>query len=156
MASRIYTVSFDADAATTADDLLELDAAAEKPIAVLGWHLSQTTETGDAAEEMIRYAWVRGNTTSGSGGAAITPRPCNLTDTAAGFAAEGNNTTPASAGTAVSLFQGAFNLRVPELVWLPDGCEFVTSGTALLCMRLLAAPADSTSFSCTVWVREDG
>lgn len=154
--SRIYTVSFDVDAATTADDLLELDAAAEKPITVIGWYLSQSTELGDAAEEAIRYAWVRGNTTTGSGGSTATPRPCNLTDAAAGFTCETNNTTAASAGTAVSLFQGAWNLRVPDLVWLPEGCGFVTSGTALLCLRLLAAPADSTSFAVTAWVLEDG
>jgi hypothetical protein len=153
---RIYTVSSDVDAATTADDIVELDAAAEKPITVLGWYLSQSTELGDAAEEAIRYAWVRGNTTSGSGGASATPRPCNLTDTAAGFTCETNNTTAASAGTAVTLFAGAWNLRNPDLVWLPEGCGFTTSGTALLCLRLLAAPADSTSFAVTAWVLEDG
>jgi hypothetical protein len=154
--SRIYTVSFDVDAATTADDFLELDAAAEKPITVLGWYLSQSTELGDAAEEGIRYAWVRGNTTSGSGGSTATPRPCNLTDAAAGFTCETNNTTPASSGTAVQLFAGAWNLRNPDLVWLPDGCGFVTSGATLLCCRLLAAPTDSTSFAITAWVLEDG
>jgi hypothetical protein len=156
MTGRVYTVSSDVDAATTADDIIELDAAAEKPIAVLGWYLSQSTELGDAAEEGIRYAWVRGNTTSGSGGASVTPRPVNISDAAAGFTTEMNNTTAASAGTAVNLFQGAWNLRYPDLVWLPEGCEMTTSGTVLLCLRLLAAPTDSTSFALTVWVREDG
>lgn len=156
MSGRIYTVSSDVDAATTADDIIELDAAAEKPISVLGWYLSQSTELGDVAEEGIRYAWVRGNTTSGSGGASKTPVPCNISDVAAGFTAEMNNTTVASSGTAVNLFQGAWDLRVPDLVWLPDGCEFGTSGTILLCLRLLAAPADSTSFALTVWVKEEG
>jgi hypothetical protein len=153
---RVYTVSSDVDAATTADDIVELDAAAEKPITVLGWLFSQSTETGDAAEEMIRYAWVRGNTTSGSGGASATPRPCCLTDTAAGFTAETNNTTAASAGSPVSLLQTAFNLRLGEQIWLPEGCGFTTSGTGLLVLRLLAAPADSTSFAVTVWVLEEG
>jgi hypothetical protein len=128
--ARVYTVEFEADAATTADDLIELDAAAEKPITVLGWFLSQGTELGDAAEEQLRYRWVRGNTTSGSGGASATPRPVNLTDTAAGF--------------------------VGEQIWLPEGCGLVTSGTALLCLRLLAAPADSVSLTGTVFVREEG
>jgi hypothetical protein len=154
--ARVYTVEFEADAATTADDLIELDAAAEKPITVLGWFISQGTELGDAAEEQLRYRWVRGNTTSGSGGASVTPRPVNLTDTAAGFVCEAGNTTAASAGTAVNLFSGNFNVRVGEQIWLPEGCGIVTSGTALLCLRLLAAPADSVSLTGTVFVREEG
>jgi hypothetical protein len=156
MPGRIYTVEFESDAATTADDLVELDAAAEKPIEVIGWFLSQSTELGDAAEEQLRYSWVRGNTTSGSGGASKTPRPVNLTDTAAGFVAEVGNTTPASSGTAVTLFSNDFNVRVGEQIWLPDGAQITTSGTILLCLRLLAAPADSVSISGTIFVREQG
>lgn len=151
---RIYTVEFESDAATTADDLVELDAAAEKPIEVIGWVLGQSTEIKEAEEEMIRYRWIRGNTTSGSGGASATPRPMDSADVAAGFAAEVGNTTPASAGTAVNLYSGGYNVRVGEQIWLPEGCGFFTSGTALLCMRLAAAPTDSVSFTGTVWVRE--
>lgn len=152
--ARVYTVEFENDAATTADDLLELDAAAEKPIEVIGWVLGQTTEIKEAEEEMIRYRWVRGNTTSGTGGAAVTPRPVDAVDTAAGFVAEAGNTTAASAGTAVNMYSGGYNVRVGEQIWLPEGAGLWTSGTALLVMRLMAAPADSISFTATVWVRE--
>src|SRR5215218_4366780 len=102
--SRQYTVEFEGTAVTTAVDLWELDAAAEKPIEVIGWFISQSTELGDAQEEQIRYRWVRGNTTSGSGGTATTPRPCDLDAPAAGFVAEACNTTAASAGTAINVF----------------------------------------------------
>lgn len=153
---RTYTVEFESDAATTADDLMELDAAAEKPIEVIGWSIRQSTEIKEAEEEQIRYRWVRGNTTSGSGGAAATPRPVNMTDAAAGFAAEVGNTTAASAGTAVNLWSGNFNLRVGEDIWLPADAGLWTSGTTLLVCRLLAAPTDSVSFTMTVVVVEHG
>ena len=151
---RVYTVEFESDAATTGDDLFELDAAAEKPIEVIGMFLSQSTEVGDAAEEMIRYRIIRGHTTSGSGGASVTPRPVDSTDAAAGFVCEVGNTTVASAGTAVNLHSGNFNVRVGEQIWLPEGCGWCTSGTSLLVCRLVAAPADSVSFTGTLYVRE--
>lgn len=151
---RVYTVEFESDAATTGDDLFELDAAAEKPIEVFGLFISQSTEVGDAAEEMIRYRIIRGHTTSGSGGAATTPRPVDAADSAAGFACETNNTTVASAGTAVNLHSGNFNVRAGEQLWLPEGAGWWTSGTSLLVCRLVAAPADSVSFTGTLYVRE--
>lgn len=158
MAGRIYTVGFDGVAVTTAVDLIELDAAAGKPIEVLGWDISQSSDVGDAAEEILRYKWVRGNTTSGSGGSTATPRPANLTDAAAGFTCETNNTTAASVGTAVDVIPGmTWNVRQGSApIWLPEGCELVTSEATLLCLRLSAAPADSLTISCTVWVRELG
>lgn len=157
MSSRYFSVEFDNIAiAAATTDLVELLAATNKPIAVIGWEIGQSTELGDAAEEGLRFRWVRGNTTSGSGGTATTPRPMNLSDSAAGFACEVGNTTAASAGTAVNLYSTAWNIRGPWAVWLPEGCEMVTSGTTLLVLRPVAAPTDSVSFSGTVFVREDG
>jgi hypothetical protein len=157
MSGRFYTVEFDALAiAVTTTDIIELDAAAEKPIKVLGWTIGQSTDMGDAQAEALRYRWVRGNTTGGSGGSAPTPRPCNPSDVAAGFTAETGNTTAASAGTAVNLATVPWTIQAPDWVWLPDGCEFGTSGTSLLVMRLVAAPTDSVTLSGTVWVLEEG
>jgi hypothetical protein len=154
---RVYSCEFDNlsfSAATT--DIFELDAAAEKPIKVLGWIIGQTSDMGDAAAEGLRYRWVRGNTTSGSGGTATTPRPMHVTDAAAGFACEAGNTTAASAGTAVNLVTAPWTIQQADLIWLPAGCEFDTSGTALLVMRFVAAPTDAITLSGTVWVEEEG
>lgn len=157
MSARIYTVSFENVAVTASQDFFELDAAAEKPIEVLGWDISQFSDLGDAAEEILRLKWIRGHTTSGSGGSSVTPRPVNATDAAAGATCEANNTTIASAGTAIDLWAGTLNIRQGSApIWLPDGCEFTTTGTSLLCLRLMAAPADSLSMSGTVWIREQG
>lgn len=158
MSERVYTVTFDGVTVTTAGgdaDLFELDAAAEKPITVCGWCIDVASETGDAAEEMIRYKWIRGHTTSANGTSA-TPRPVNLTDAAAGFTAEYNGATIGSAGTAVDLYAGAFNVRSGERMFLPESLRFTTSGTALLHCRMMSTLADDVTMSMTVWVSEAG
>lgn len=158
MSERMYTVTFDGVTVTNAGgdtDLMELDAAAEKPITVCAWTISVSSETGDAAEEMIRYKWIRGHTTSANGTSA-TPRPCNLTDAAAGFTAEYNGTTIGSAGTAVDLYAGAFNVRSGEIIMLPEAMRFTTSAAALLHCRMMSTLADDATVSMTVWVSEAG
>lgn len=157
MSDRVYTVEFEGVATTVAADLFELTAADDKPIEILGLFLSQSSDLKDAEEEVVRFRIVRGNTTSGSGGSAPTPRPVNASDAAAGFTAETNNTTAASTGTAVNLHSDGMNIRTGYGIWFPDGCEPSTNQTAgLLVVRMTAAPADSLTLSGTLYVRELG
>lgn len=154
---RMYTIIIDngAVAAASGDyDLLELDAAADKPLELVGIRIGQSTEFGDAQEEQLRINVVRGNTTTGNG-TATTPRPVSPVDTAAGFVAETLATTPASAGTAVTLLADDYNVR-QGYEWgpVPQGFGFWTSGAELLCVRLAAAVADDLSLSATFWVVE--
>jgi hypothetical protein len=155
---RIYTVSFAAVAVTAAVDIFELTPAANKPIQILGIEWGQTSDVGDAAAESLPYKVIRGHTTGGSGGAAPTPRPLSgSTTTAAGFAAETNNTTPASAGTPVDLHAGAINVQLGLDKWLPEGLEWSASAIeTTVVVRLGAAPADSLTTSGTLYVRELG
>ncbi len=157
MSGRIYTVEFEAQAVTAAVDLFELTPADDKPVEILGLFLGQSSDTGDAAEEILRYRVIRGHTTGGSGGAAPTPRPVKRTDAAAGFAAETLNTTIASAGTGVNLHSDVFNVRSGLQLWLPDTLEWdATQGDTTIVVRLMAAPADSLTMSGTLYVRELG
>jgi hypothetical protein len=96
---RCYSVIFENVAVTAAQDIFELSPADDKPIRILSWELTNVSDFGDAQEEVLRLEWIRGFTTSGSGGTAPTPRPANRSDAAAGFAAEVNNTTQATTGT---------------------------------------------------------
>ena len=155
---RVYTVEFENVAVTAAQDFFEIAPADDKPCKVLGLFLSQFSDVGDAAEECLRIRIIRGHSTGGSGGSAPTPRPVNPSDAAAGFAAEVNNTTIASAGTAVNLHSDSFNIRVGYPVWFPEKCQPQVSQGAgvLLVVRLLAAPADSLSLSGTLYVEEEG
>lgn len=158
MSDRVYTCEFEGLAVTAAVDLFELSPADDKPIEVLGLFLSQSSDVGDAAEEILRFRVVRGNTTTGTGGTqAATPRPVNATDAAAGFTYDTGNTTAASAGTAVNLHSDGFNIRTGYGLWLPDGCEWSTNQTTgFIVVRLMAAPADSVTLSGTMYVRELG
>ena len=155
--NRIYTVSFSAVAATAAVDFFELTPADDKPIEIMGLFIGQSSEFGDAAAEALPYSVIRGHTTSGSGGSAPTPRPLNRSDSAAGFTAETMNTTAASVGTTHTLHADAFNVFPGEKLWLPEGCEWeAAQGDTTLVVRLGAAPADSITWSGTIYVREQG
>ncbi len=152
---RHYAVTFENVAVTGAVDFFELQPADDRPVVIHALHLSQSTDVGDAAEEMMRVQILRGHTTSGSGGSAATPAPLNPIDTAAAFTAETNNTTIASAGTAVSLYSEAFNIRAGlAQVWPPELRPMASQANTTIVVRLMAAPADSISFSGTLYVEE--
>src|SRR6185295_3590676 len=105
MSRGVYTVCFDQQTVASASgdyDFFELDAAAEKPIEIVGLEIGNKSEVGDAQEEMVAYAIVRGNTTTGNG-TSTTARPLDASDGAASFTAKTVGSTPASAGTAVNL-----------------------------------------------------
>jgi hypothetical protein len=152
---RCYTVNFEDVTVSAVQDLFSLDAASDKPIELVALEFAQNTETGDAAEEQLRIKVTRGNTTVGSGGTAPTPQPMSPGDTAAGFTARVNDTTQASAGTAVDLISTAFNVRV-GYSWgpVPFGMGIWTSGTSLLVVKLMAAPADALDLSGTATIIE--
>jgi hypothetical protein len=155
---RVYTVVFGAVSISAAQDAFELSPTDDKPIELVGLMFNQTgnSDVGDAAEEFIRWTVLRGHTTGGSGGSAPTPRPVKRSDPAAGFAAEVNNTTVASAGTAVTLHEDSFNVRAGGIFWWPEGCEpDAAQGDGTLVVRL-AAPADAITVSGTAYVRELG
>lgn len=153
---RMYSVEFEGVAVTAAQDFFEITPADDKPLAVHALFLSQASDVGDAAEEILRFKVIRGFATSGSGGSAPTPIPLNPVDTAAGFTAEVNNTTIASTGTPVDLHSDAFNIRTglaliltPEMRWQVSQA----SGT-LLVVQLMVAPTDSLTMSGTLYVEE--
>ncbi len=100
MAGRTYSVIFSAVAVTAAQDLFEISPADDKPVEIVAIEIGQkTSDSGDAADELLQLSIIRGFTASGSGGSAPTPGPLDNIDTAAGFAAEVNNTTVANTGT---------------------------------------------------------
>lgn len=156
MARGVYTVAFTAQTIASASgdyDFFELDAAAEKPIEIVAITLDNKSEVGDAAEEMVEYIIVRGNTTTGNG-AATTARALDPSDGAASFTAEVVSSTPASAGTALTLVSGTFNIRQGLQLIFPPEMRPKTAGADLLCVRLTTALADDATLSGTCWVRE--
>ena len=152
----LYCINLSPTAFTVAADLVEITVADDKPVLIHGFRVWQTTELGDAAEEIIGLTWVRGNATSGSGGntsVAATPKHPNAP--AAGMTVETANTTAASTGTPVTVYSTGWNVRAPlEVVFTPEQRIGATQGNTLLVLRMAAAPADSTTIGCSVDVEE--
>lgn len=137
-------------------DLLECVPASGKMLELLNFEIGQTTELGDAADEQLDISVVRGNTTSGNG-SAVTPRPKEAGSTIASTY-EALGSTPASAGTAVTLWNATGKVLLPGPLWtpLPQGAGFFVSGSDLLCIRLNAAVADDVTFRGTATLLEYG
>lgn len=154
--SGVYTVQFNGVAATAQQDLFELVAASTKPIVILGFSLSQSTEVGDAQEEGLSLLFKSGQTTSGSGGSAPTPVACDSSGSAASFTAEANNTTKASAGTIVTHAAWNWNVRMPfDVIFTPEQ-QLIMASSRRCTLELATTPADSITISGTIWVQELG
>lgn len=159
---RIYSVSFQGTitAAGGDTDLLELLPADDKPVKLRGFVLSQISEVGDTAEEGLRVSILRlpATVTSGSGGSAVTPAPMDSADSAAGVAAECNNTTVATtSGTAVTIAEYGWNNRMsPFSEWFPDErfAPKAKQGEALV-VRLQTTLADDMSGVFTFFIEEE-
>lgn len=159
---RIYAVPYTGTLTNAGgnSDLLEILPADDKPVKLRGFRLSQTSEVGDTAEEGLRITVQRfaATVTSGSGGSAVTPVPLDSADSAAGFAAECNNTTVATtSGAATVIEELAWNIRnSPCDFWYPDErfCPKAKQGEALI-VRMETTPADDITGCLTFWVEEE-
>ena len=155
--ARKYWIDLPPTAITTIVDVVEIQPADDKPVTVLAVHLLQTTDVGDAAEEVLGLSWLRGFTASGTLGttAGATPRPVDPDDAAAGMVAEAFNTTLASGGTAVTMGRMGWNVRIPLVeIYVPGGGVKVTQANTTLVLRLDAAPVDSLTMSGSILVEE--
>lgn len=153
----VYTVIFDQQtiAAASGDyDLFEVVPADDKALEIVALSLGNKSEIGDAQDEMIAYSIVRGNTTS-SNGTTTTPQLTDPSDPAASFGAETIGSTPATAGTSVTLLADTFNVRAGLNLVFPELMRFkVSQANTGLYVRLTAAVADDLTLSGTLWVRE--
>jgi hypothetical protein len=155
-AGRLYTLTWDAPTAvTTIIDIFEIDPAAGKPVVIHELCIWQTTELGDAMEEIIPVSLRRGYTTSGSGGAAAVIGEGLAGDSAASFTAECRNTTVATTGTPDIIHQDGWNVRVPY-IWTPTPLLQPMSTDPILVVRLDAAPGDTTTIAASLKVEELG
>lgn len=155
---RGYSCPFGPTAETVAVDMVELTPADDKPCLIAAIELFQTSDVGDAASEIIAHSFVRGNTTTGSGGvAAAAGNPCNPSDATSGFTYEALNTTQATSGTTKIIFQSGWQVLAGYArVFVPEERREVTQANTLLCWRLGAAPADSITMGGEMTVLESG
>jgi len=156
---QIYDAVFPSIAVTALQDFFEILAPVDAVIIIHGWEIFQTSDVGDAAEEILELETVAGlGATTGSGGATITPNP-NMT----GFAASGtttkrNNTTrlTAGGGSLVTLEKFGWNVRIPlEKIYTPETRPII-SASDFWTLSLPTGPADELSVVGKVTFEEIG
>ena len=85
---RMYAINLSPTAITVAADLVEISPPDDLPVLIHRFRVWPTTDTGDAAEELITLSWIRGYTASGSRGAAFTELRKNNRDAPPAFPCE--------------------------------------------------------------------
>lgn len=159
MQGRMYAAAFTAQAITTAlgdYDIWEIGAADDVIVILHALELVVTSETGDAAEEILSLEVIRGNTTTGNG-ASVTPRPLMPGFGAAQAAVEQIASTPATAGTEHLLWSSALNVRIPfEKVWTPETRPMTTQADGLIVVRWPDTVADDIVIDGTLYFEEFG
>jgi hypothetical protein len=151
-----FSAVFQAVAITAAQDLLSLLATSTTPLELTYVEIGQSSDFGDAAAENLRIRIRRGMTTVGSGGTAPAMNALNPRETlaAATATARANDTTAASGGTIVEMYEGIWNVAVP-FIWMPppelrDVCDISTR----IAVNLVSTPADSLTVSGVIKWRE--
>lgn len=148
----IYSVTYDNASISTATDLFEITVGS-RPVAIHMLELGQTSDLGDAAEEVLRIGLYRG-VTAGSSGTAETEQKYVDEDAPAATAAVASRfSTPSTGGTLLHTLM--WNIRIPtQFIWTPETRPRCSSANDPLSFRLIAAPADAISVSATLLFEE--
>lgn len=144
-----FTASQDAQAVSTAVDLFHFTIADDKPMWLWELDICQTTDLGDANEEVLRLGFYRG-VSGGGGGSALTEVALNdYNSITAGTAVVGQGTA-STGGTLAKVFY--WNIRQAGPIWIatPETRLRAGQGSSACAIRLLAAPGDSITLSAEV------
>ncbi len=151
MQGRVYTAEVNAITITNAGgatDIWEVNCPADAVLAILSVRISQYSDVGDAASEILPYILSRGGGTAGSGGDVIVPRPHQLGTVAFGGTVESNNTT--QSGTPVEILSDSFNIRSGLLYQPPEKEIIWVSPSGIFLVELPVAPADDVTAQASI------
>lgn len=156
-----HTAVFKGVAVVAQQDLFEVKASASSIIRIHGFVISQSSEVGDAQEEMLQLTCNRGTgtVTSGSGGTTATVTPRMRGDAAFGGVVEVNNTTKIAVGTGTlttDLEVHTWNERVPYVWWYPPEARPLILPSDYWTLELETTPADSITMSGTIYLEQVG
>ena len=142
-----FTASQDAQAITTAVDLLFCTVAADKPVTLWGLDIANTTDLGDANEEVLKIGIYTGVTGGGAGSALTENCMWDVPGTTAGAAWVGTGTASTGGTLRKTIY---WNVRQAGPAWVAIH-ELATvrcnAANDPIAFRLLAAPADSITLS---------
>lgn len=161
MQGPVFSAPFLAIASTQEVDIFDLVAPSSGRVRILEVSITQHSEAGDAAAELLPLQYLRGSTAAGTGGTAITPvnhkgvsRASEATVTVM------NATTLASTTSAVRMKAESFNVQAGYLDRpFKDGlehdeCIHLNAGERFVVR--CGAPADSVTFNGTIRFQELG
>ena len=148
MQGRIYIAEVSAVAVSLVQDFWELNCPADAVIALLSVRISQYSDVGDAAAEILPVIISRPTGTAGSGGSTPTARPAMVGTVAFGGTVEANNTT--QAGTTTEILSDTFNIRSGWLYQPPEKEVIWLSPSGILVVELPVAPADAITMQGTI------
>lgn len=156
---RMYKASFAPTAQTTAVDAFELLAPSDSVLRIHRFRLWQTSDVGDAAEEVLTLTITRGTGSVASGSGGVTPdiHPIDDGDAAFGGTIEARNTTQLAVGTGTLevLDRLGWNVRIPhETVYTPEERDTVSPGDYWVLS--VSAPTDSVTWGASVVFEEIG
>lgn len=155
MIGRMYTIIIPGTASPAAAfDLFELVPATAKPIRIRRVRIAQSSEP-TTEEEQLAISIIRAHSTSGSGGASVTPQPLNSGDPASGATCERMNTTVATGGSPVTILEDVWNTRTGyDMPFAPEECPEAVNGERIVVTS--SAPADAVTIRGTLWFEELG
>ncbi len=155
MLGRMYTASEVDGALAAIMDMIEVNAASDTVVVIHAYYVSQTSDVGDAAEEILQVSITRATGTAGSGGSTSTAVPHHKGDAAYGGGdIEFSNTT--QAGTPTVVHEDSFNIRVGYQYIPPPEQRIVISPSGVLVLELPVAPADPIDAILSVVLEEIG
>jgi hypothetical protein len=147
MAGTIYTATFSAVSVSAAQDLFEIVAPTASPIFIREIRFGQYSDAGDSQAELLSVLLMRGHTTTGSGGAALTP-VAMLGGTSLATVAR-NNTTVATSGSPETLMADAWNIQAGW--YYPSDSEMrIAIGSGIRFVVRITAPADAITMNGTL------
>lgn len=153
---RVYTAAFSGQAETVAVDLLEILTPADSVIVIHELAIGQTSDVGDAEEEILLLHWKSGQTSTGSGGNTTSIVPVNFGDAASGATVKDTNTTKASGGTIVTHYSWPWNVRMGfQQIFTPE-MRPILSPSRRATLEMSAAPGDSLTLNGYIVFEEIG
>lgn len=169
----LYSATFVTRAVAAAQDLFEIIADATTQLEIWEVRLGQYTDFGDAKSEILPVQIIRGFTSGGTGGAAVTPHPLAClggvsgtgTPRAAVSLVNCNNTGLATGGTPHILIADVMNVMAGWLYQpaiptypnsLPNMNERIKVAAGERLVVRLGVPAESLNMMATVIFKELG
>lgn len=152
----LYSIQFSAVTVSALQDLFEVTSATAGVVYIHGYQLFQISDYGDAQAEGLPLQWIRGFTTTGSGGTTVTPATASTRDTAGSAASvcKANNTTLATVGTTTTYMSSGFNVQGGTEFWWPPEARPVLRNSERGVLRMPTAPIDPLTMYGTLYFEE--